>query len=69
MIGPAGVFQAPKCAEKPHVEVLPARRYYGRRASGFVVLVSGQPHHFVGRTSKKDAAEFADSITGDRDGD
>lgn len=44
------------------IETLPARRYYGRHATGTVVLVNGQPHHFTGKGSACDARAFVAAI-------
>lgn len=30
-------------------ELIAARRYYGRHATGWVLLVNGHPHHYPGR--------------------
>ena len=46
-----------------NVETLKAKDYYGSHATGTVVLVNGQPSHFTGKTAKKDAKTFIDSIT------
>lgn len=43
------------------IEWMPARNYYGRHATGVVVLVNGTPHHFTGKTARKDARKFAAS--------
>lgn len=43
------------------VELIAARDYYGRHATGTVVLVNGFPSHFVGRSARKDALAFMES--------
>lgn len=40
------------------VELIAARDYYGRHATGTVVLLNGFPSHFVGRSARKDALAF-----------
>lgn len=37
------------------IGLIPARRYYGRHATGWVVLVNGDPTHFVGVGAKQRA--------------
>ena len=44
------------------VERLSAKSYYGRHATGVVVLVNGQPHHFTGAGSGRDATAFIKSV-------
>lgn len=45
-----------------HTEIMPARKYYRRATPGWIVLVNGQPFHFVGplggTSAKRRAAEF-----------
>ena len=38
-----------------HIEILPAKKYYGRQTVGWVVLVNGMPHHY---TDRKDADDL-----------
>lgn len=39
------------------IETLPARRYYGKHATGWVLLVNGHPHHFPDKRSMTEALE------------
>ena len=40
------------------IEKTKACKYYGRHATGVVVLVNGYPHHFTGRRASADANSF-----------
>lgn len=46
-----------------HVERMPARRYYGRHATGVVVLVNGRPMHFTGEDASREAGKFVASLS------
>lgn len=41
------------------IEIISARKYYGRYATGTVVLINGCPHHFTGSGNTRDARAFA----------
>lgn len=43
------------------IELLKARKYYGKGRTGWVVLVYGCPHHFTGPDALKQAECFADA--------
>lgn len=45
---------------KPRItEVVAARKYYGAHATGTVVLIDGNPIHFVGEGALREARTFA----------
>lgn len=47
-----------------HIEVLPAKAYYGQHSTGIVVLVNGLvAYHATGPTARKDVRVFIDRIT------
>lgn len=46
------------------IELLIANKYYGFRATGWVLLVNGQPYHFTGGTAKKDADAAVEAFKG-----
>ena len=43
-----------------------ARRYYGRHATGVVVVCIGGPRHFTGATANKDANTFIKNVIKNR---
>lgn len=44
--------------------LIPARRYYGRHATGWVVLADGDPTHFTGRGAKQRAENWVEMTRG-----